>query len=430
MRALCARISAMDFWMAVAALLAAFLLVFAATQSHAQTFTVIHNFTGGPDGGDPFGVIAIDRAGNLYGSSDGGANNGTGVVFKLAHARSGWVFTPLHTFSLAEGAGPVGVTLGPDGNVYGATARSGAGGSCNGAGCGSVFKISPQPTRCASVLCPWVATILYRFAGGAAGGNPSSGVTLDSSGNVYGVAPYGYTGGFCLSDGGCGLVYQVTHPSGQWLENVLYDFTWGDDGAFPEGILAVDSAGNLFGSTSAGGTNGNGTLFQLTPSGSGWSFNTLYSFGFCCDVGVYGSTGLILDASGTLYGMTPHGGIPNCQAGCGVVFSLTPANGSWVYNELYRFTGLNGDGNPLAPLAMDAAGNLYGTTQGVGSIPGTVFKLTPSSGSWTYSLLHQFSGPDGYSPRSNVVIDANGNLYGTTYGGGSRGDGTVWEITP
>ncbi len=411
------------------------LSIFAVTAAGAQTFTVIHNFTNGGDGANPSGSIAIDRAGNLYGTSSGGRNNGTGVVFKLSHAGSGWIFTPLHTFSLGEGNGPLGVSLGPDGNLYGATEQAGGGGSCGGSGCGTVFKVSPPATRCASVLCPWVATVLYRFSGGATGGNPQSGVVLDRSGNIYGVAPYGYTGGNCLQYEGCGLVYEVSRSGGQWIETVLYQFTGEGDGLIPYGPLAIDSSGNLYGPTKFGGAGNSGTVYKLTPSGSGWTKSILYSFGGCCETGIFPTAGVILDSSGNLYGTTLHGGNSNCSEGCGSVFSLTSTDGTWAYNELYDFTGANGDAYPQTPLVRDAAGNLYGTTFGGVGSNGNVFKVAPSNGGWTYTSLHDFTGgADGSLPYGNVVIDANGNLYGTAEFGGtgcvSSGCGVVWEITP
>ena len=197
--------------------------------------------------------------------------------------------------------------------------------------------------------------------------------------------------------------------------------------------MLLDEAGNLNGTTMAGGSGDEGTVFQLSPSGSGWTLNTLHSFAAFNDgFAPYG--GLIADNAGNFYGATANG-TPDGNA---VIFELSPSGGGWTYSILYTFQQSYGAG-PAATLAMDSVGNLYGTTRGYrydGSDPhGSVFRLSPSNGGWTYTDLHDFNGSDGDSPYSSVLIDAAGNLYGTTlYGGSSAvcsgGCGVVWKFAP
>jgi len=206
---------------------------------------------------------------------------------------------------------------------------------------------------------------------------------------------------------------------------VLYNFQNGRFGSSPRGGVSLDTAGNLYGTTFDGGNNGDGTVFQLLHSPSGWTINLVYTFGA---TGFASYAGVILDSAGNLYGATVNG-----PTGDAPVYQLSPSGNGWNYAALYDFPDCLGCG-PAANLAMDSAGNLYGTTRGLGQTQdpyGSVFKLTPSSQGWIYTDLHDFTGgSDGNSPYSSVVIDANGNLYGTASAGGTYDYGTVWEITP
>src|SRR5438132_9116013 len=225
-------------------------------------------------------------------------------------------------------------------------------------------------------------------------------------------------------------------------EQVLYSFcqqTGCSDGATPHAGLITDSAGNLYGTTYFGGNASDaGTVFQLTPNGSGgWTQTVLYAFcpaGQCAD-GANPSAGLIMDSAGNLYGTASKAG----NKGKGVVFQLTPTSSGWSYQVLYRFcpelTGCSHGGDPEASLVMDGAGNLYGTTYAGGSNGyGVVFELSPGSAGWTYQVLYAFcqqdACADGQNPRSGLIIDGTGNLYGTTTAGGSYGYGVVFELLP
>ena len=418
-----------------------------ASAAQAQTFQVLHTFTGGGDGAYPVGGLTMDRAGNLYGATSAGGNtgsncqygrgaNGCGTVFKLVHGSSGWALSPLYAFQgYTDGLFPTGrVILGPDGALYGVT-QSGGEGDCNaGFGtCGIVFRMTPPASVCKSFLCPWQKSTLFSFSG-PDGAQPMSEVVFDHEGNLYGPTYGGGGNGndICIYDNnGCGTVYELTSYNGAWTETVLHAFpTSGSDGQNPYANLIVDSAGNLYGSTEAGGSPGEGIVFQLSPSGSGWTEDLLYNFVYSNGNGIEPEGGLLL-ASGNLIGTTTSGG----TGGGGTVFQLTPGQGGWTFDLMYSLTGQEGFG-PQASLTMDAAGNLYGTTSAGGVYGyGSAFKLTPSNGGWTYTSLHDFTGgSDGGYVASNLIMDADGNLYGVASSGASQscfdGCGVVFEITP
>jgi uncharacterized repeat protein (TIGR03803 family) len=388
--------------------------------AQAQTFTVIRNFTGGADGAAPTAGLTIDRAGNLYGTASV-SPNGDGVVFRLSRRNSGWILTPLYSFQGGhDGSVPYGgVSIAADGNLYGTT-------YAGGLGYGTVFKLQPSPVVCVTALCPWTETVLYRFAGGDDGANPLYGnLVFDQTGSVYGTT----------SNGGSsrgGTVYKVTHSGGGWTESVLYSFAGLTDGLDPVSGVIFDQSGNLYGATVQGGAYFlYGTIYELTSSGTGWMENILYSFSGGTDGGnPYGSP--IFGMSGNLYGTAWFGGSNDG----GTVYQLTPANGTWDFGLVFSLQG-EGNGGPTGSLTMDALGNLYGTTFSDGVYgSGSVFKLTPTDGGWTYTSLHDFTaGDDGAGPWGGVAFDASGNMYGTTSSGGGAGCGgigcgVVWEITP
>ncbi len=394
-----------------------------ASAAHGQTFTIIHDFSNGLDGGGPRGDLVLDRTGNIYGTTEGGSDLGNnGTVFRLFHQSSGWVLGTLYLFAGgSDGAAPVsGVTIGPNGNLFGTTFEGGVE-QCNPPyGCGTVFSLQVPAAASKAAFGPWAETVLYRFTNeGGDGVKPYGGVIFDADGNLYGSTGFGGTYGW-------GTIYELTPYDGGWKETLLYSFTGGVDAGAPTD-LTFDSAGNIDGTTieGAGGPGMFGSIFQLTPSGSAWRENTLYTFKGGRDGG-NPYAGLIPDARGNLYGATPFFG----SGGGGTVYEMTKLpNGNWTFSVLYSFTG---NGGPLGRLAMDAAGNLYGTTyiDGLYGL-GSVFKLTPSDNGWTYTSLHDFTGgSDGENPWSSVVVDANGNIYGTACCGGAKGYGVAFEITP
>jgi uncharacterized repeat protein (TIGR03803 family) len=414
------------------ALSSAFMMV-ATASLLAQTLTVLHNFTGAQDGGTPFAGLTIDTGGNLYGAAaDGGFESctshqgfGCGTVFKLTK-RSNWAFRLLYRFQGDnDGAYPIGaLTIGRDGSLYGTTAVGGGGSNCQAGvfdGCGTVYNLKPPARLCTNILCPWTETVLYRFPTAFAGWFPEDGVIFDAAGNIYGTT---FQGSTLFS----GNVFELTPSGSGWTETVLHAFTSIlPDGGSPESGVIFDSRGNLYGTTTYGGTNGGGLVYQLDPTGSGSTLTQLYSFEF---PNIIPAGGLIMDRAGNLYGTTQLG------SGAGSVFELIPHGGGWSYQLLYALPGDPNAWGPTASLAMDAAGNLYGTTYNGGGSPncnlgcGTIFKLTRSNGSWVYTLLHEFTGTEGALPWGGVIVDANGNLYGTTTMGGTYNEGVVWELTP
>jgi uncharacterized repeat protein (TIGR03803 family) len=423
-------------------LLALVLAIVPAAQ--AQTYTVLHNFTGGGDGANPEAGVTLDGAGNLYGTTYAGGA-GYGAVYQLKH-KSGWPLNPLYKFHGGDGSSPrARLIFGPNSILYGTTYQGGTG-ECNGIGgaigCGVVFNLRPPATAPRTALTPWTETVLTDFYVGGLGLLPGFGdLIFDQAGNIYGTTSYGYSGQGC-GGVGCGDIYELTPSGSGWTGSVLYDFS-GSDGANPYNGVIFDQSGNLYGTTDRGGRfgNGYGTVFQLS-SVSGESLIHSFSDGNGND-GAYPIAGVIFDSSfSNLYGASSDGG----PGGGGVVFKLSL---SGAFTPLYSFTGTEGSGcptiiggeggygpGPWASLTMDAAGDLYGTTVCDGAYGyGNVFKLTPPYGQQNYTSLYDFcsAGPpcsDGEYPISNVSFDTSGNLYGTASAGGTQGVGVVWEITP
>ncbi len=376
------------------------LIVLAIHPAQAQTFSVIHTFMGAGDGSNPTAGLAMDAAGNFYGTAT--------VAFKLRNSGSGWILTPLYDFQSGLTTGEV--VFGPNGSLYGTNPQGGYfGGQCWEYGCGLAFNLRPPPTACASVLCNWNETTLYTFQN-PGDGIPNNGIVFDPAGNLYGTTLLA-------------TVFELSPSSGGWTYSLIHQFN-GMDGGDPYSGVIRDSRGNLYGTTANDGPYGYGTVYQLSPSGSGWIINLLYSFQNGSD-GAAPIGGLVFDNQGNLYGTTNSGG----SGGGGTVFKLTSTGGSWTLTTLYSFSGMAGS---YASLAIDASGNLYGTTYRDGADGyGSVFRLTNSGESWTFTDLHDFtSGNDGCYPSGNIAIDAQGNLYSTASDCGEYRQGVIWEIAP
>ena len=394
-------------------------------SAQSQTFQVLHSLNGLQDGYYPISGITVARNGDLYGTTQysglpgGNCCLGCGTVFRLARKGSGWIFTTLYSFTGgADGGNPYArVIFGPDGSLYGTTSE----------GNGTVFNLKPPPRATANVLGGWTETVLYSFKVGADGATPvGADLVFDQAGSLYGTTDAGGTGN---CQGGCGTVYKLTPSNGGWTESVLHTFTTqGGDGQRPWSGVIFDQSGNLYGTTQNGGAyHAYGTVYKLIPAGLTWTEQILYSFQGKDD-GEFPYSGVIFDQAGDLYGTTCCGG----SDGVGTVYEFTPSSGTFttLYSNFGGYGGLDGN------LVMDAAGNLYGTTQSGGAYNfGSVFKLTPGGGGWTYTSLHDFCAggypcSDGALPHGGVALDAQGNLYGTTAEGGTASSGVIWEITP
>jgi uncharacterized repeat protein (TIGR03803 family) len=331
----------------------------------AETLQTLYMFKGSPDGRFPFGGVAFDNSGNLYGTT---LYNGT---------------------------------------------------TCGGSGCGAVFKLAPP----SSGKAEWTET-LYPFTGSPQGANPYDGLAY-MNGAFYGTTAYGGYANSTNCMGGCGTVFEFD-PATQKL-TTLYTFNGTTDVGGPYVGLAFDTKGNLYGTTE-GGDNANnsngGAVFELTPSTNGstpWSYSTLHTFNETTDNADGGiSSRLVLDKNGNIYATTKYGGNSNCS--CGTVYRLDA--GTWKLTTLHTFTG-GADGGSPNGLAIYYLGTgsftLYGTTNkggGAGNA-GTVFALDPETQALT--TLHAFTGgADGGEP-DGLIVDAAGNLYGATLFGGAAG---------
>jgi uncharacterized repeat protein (TIGR03803 family) len=361
--------------------------------------------------------LETDGAGNIYGTTVLGGDFGSGTVFKLSPTPTGWVHTVLYSFtSGADGGEPYkGVTIDREGNLYG-TAVTGGSGSCEG-GCGVVYKLTNSGGT-------WTQTVIHAFTGGNDGFGPGARVTVDSSRNVYGMAP---TGGAY----GLGTIYKIRQEhNGPWSFRVIHAFTGGADGASGSAGRMILRQGRLYGAATAGGTYGSGVVFELTPRGIGeWNFRTIYSFRGQPD-GSFPYGALLFDRLGNIYGTTYYGG----ANGIGAVYELSPRTtiGEWNESVLYSFQEGSDGNSPISNLVADNVGNLYGTTSEGGLGSGTIFKLSPvGSGQWIETVVHPFEGPpDGGFAYNGMVVDRFGNFYGATVHGGDDDDGAIYKFTP
>jgi uncharacterized repeat protein (TIGR03803 family) len=388
-------------------------------------YKVLHAFTGKPDGGGVYAGVVIDAKGNLYGKTSGGGAYGYGTVFELTPGSGGkWTETILHNFcSLPhcdDGAASFsGLILGATGDLFGTSNTA-------------TFEMTPGSGGWTfSILCDCIVPSVF-----------------DAAGNLYGIGGPG--------EHNAGAVVELMSPStgnGSSSEKVLYSFCSQPpqcrDGEPPEWGLAWDAMGNLYGTTELGGngypacpgSGGCGVAYQLSPGKDGqWKHHTLHRFAAFRSDGELPLSGVVIDGSGNVYGTTVEGGRTRnnnvCPVGCGTVYKLTPeSNGQWKETILHDFPNSARDGNgPVGGLVFDNAGNLYGTTSGGGDPVcqcGVIFKMIPSSnGKWSYTVLHRFTGKDGWSPQASLILDKNyKHLYGTTVEGGPGGAGVVFEIT-
>ena len=415
-------------WIALWVLVAATQCVTSTTAAGQQaTGKILHNFdTNKLDGLSPSGGLLFDSAGNLYGTTFG-VRGGFGAVYELTPTASGfWNETTLHIFSFADGVSPNGTLIfDAVGNLYGVAAGGGLGTGTRctnrAGGCGTVFELSPSASG-------WTETVLHDFTHNIDGANPRGGLVMDAAGNLYGTTTAG--GGNSGVD--FGTVFELSPMAdGEWMETILHIFknNGHQDGLEPNGSLVFDAAGNLYGTTVVGGSIGFGTVFELSPQIDGsWQETILSNFAGQGD-GLEPFSGVIFDASGNLYGTTSSGG----TGSGGTVFELSPSlDGSWTKTVLYNFSNENEGSVGMGSLTLDGSGNLYGATEGdsCGHGCGAIFELSNSGGLWTKTTLFRFDGKDGDNPYASLIFDAAGNLYGTTAQGGSKEEGTVFELVP
>jgi uncharacterized repeat protein (TIGR03803 family) len=397
------------------------LLLISASPALAQTETVLHNFTGNPDGANPQPSLTSHN-GKFYGTTYGGGL-GYGTVFELSpNGGGGWNETVLYSFTGGEDGGYPDLSnaiFDGVGNLYGTASSGGTNGR------GVVFELSP-------VGASWTETVLYSFCpqGGncADGDYPLGSVIFDPAGNLYGTV-FG-----CSSCPDAG-VFELSPSAGGWTEKLI------SNEAGTEVGLTMDAAGNIFG----GQPPLNNAVFELSPNGGGgWNTAVIYTFANAAKNGSIPQAILALDKAGNLYGTTTYGGAKNY----GTVYKLTRGrNGIWTEKLLHSFRAGPKDGtDPAAGIVFDAAGNIYGTTLAGGKYGnGTIFELVvPAVGktSYTEKILWNFNGTDGAYPEDGVILDSAGHIYGTTYCGGttygtgschngsSSGSGVIFEVTP
>jgi uncharacterized repeat protein (TIGR03803 family) len=383
-----------------------------AAASFEQTLYAFCSQPNCSDGADPYGSVIIDSAGNLYGTTSEGGANGDGEVYKLSPNNT---LTVLYSFKGGvDGATPYGgLVQDSAGNLYGTTANGGGGTACGSAGCGTVFKVTPKGSE----------SILHAFCAKGVnctdGMNPIGGLIIDSAGNLYGTTEYGG-----VKSCGCGTVFKL---SAKGKETISWSFSGSPDGALPLAGLWMDKKGNLYGTTSSGGDTScgcNGVVFEIRTTGL-----EVVLYNFCedpgCADGRYPYAGVTADKKGNLYGTTTEGGTHNV----GTAYKVA-ADGTETV--LHSFSGNSGDEGFIgsAGVVLDSAGNLFGASTGASQgAYGTLYQIAPNG---TQSRLYLFvGGLDGDTPEATPILN-KGVLYGTTLWGGSsgcggRGCGTVYR---
>lgn len=377
------------------------LLMFAVHPAQAQTESVLYNFTGTPDGANPYSTLTFN-GGNIFGTTYSGGKYGFGTIFELTpNGTGGWSESVLYNFcpaapSCTDGENPTftKVVFDSNGNLYGTTFSGGSLGN------GVVFELSPSGST-------WNYNVIYNFAGQPDGANPINGLVIDSNRNLYGTT---YNGG----GGGNGAAFELS-PTGKgtWTEQVILSMPTSFAG------LAMDASGNLYGTT-------NTTVFELQPNGSGgWFMSTLFTFSAQAQ-GTTPNGTPFLDSAGNIYGTTVAGGKNNL----GVVYKLVKGStGKYTEKILYSF-GNNGT-KPYGGVVVDSASNIYGaTTAGGKNGAGIVYELVFNGSSYQERSLQAFIGENGAVSYSTPLLDSGNYLYGTTFGGGSSGEGAVYEVNP
>jgi uncharacterized repeat protein (TIGR03803 family) len=383
------------------------------------TTNIVHFFAGATsDGASPaFGRLLEDSSGNLFGTTNLGGAGNEGAVFELVKSGNSYTQNVLYSFTggASDGASPNGGLIADgNGDLFGTTTSGGAGNQ------GTVFELVKSGNS-------YTETVLYSFAGGASdGGNPYGTLIMDSNGNLFGTTDHG--GG-----SNAGTVFEmVKNGSSYNAPTILHFFAGGSDGAFLQFGVIADANDDLFGTTNQGGNaSSDGTVFELVKGANGYTKTTLYAFAGATADGSSPYVTLSMDGAGNLFGATHGGGTNNV----GAVYELAKSGSSFTESVLYSFAGGDTDGGfPDAGVVVDGNGNIFGTADLHGPIingAGMVFELVKSGNSYTETALHFFAGgaSDGNQPASDLIMDANGNIFGTTLSGGASGFGTVFETS-
>jgi len=390
----------------------------------ASKARVLHTFQAGKDGARPWATLLLDnKTGTLYGTTEDGGNQscqnyfntGCGIIFSTSPSGKGWKETVLYRFQGgSDGANPrAPLVPRPDGYFYSTTTTGGDSQSI-----GTAFRIKPGT---------WREEVIFRFPSYQKGAYPQGAIAFDRKGNLYGLT---------LNGGATGVAFElIPSRAGNWKEAVLYENV-----GLPYAGVVIDH-GNLYGATDENGTFNDGAVFELSHQKLGWQFTDIYSFQDPAGAGVEPSD-LTVDKKGNLFGFAADAGIicyPHPYS-CGTVFEMTRSGGKWQEKTIYQFKNLaDGWGPGYGAPVFDGAGNLYGTTQAGGKYGfGTIFKLSPVKGGWQKTTLYNFpGGAGGAEPIGGLVVDRQGNIFGTTYFGGGgtgkckqQGCGIVFEITP
>jgi len=363
--------------------LIALIFTLATTASAQYTETTLYTFPYNGALASPSGVV-MDKAGSLYGTtSTEGCSSLCGTVFELSPSSGGWIETTLYTDTVGNLGAPL--VIDAKGNLFGVAYG-------NSSNCGEVFEGSPTSTG-------WIFTTLVPFYG-VIGCHPATALTLGPDGVVYGTTAGGGVGNF-------GTIFKLTPTSSGWQHQILHYFAGGTGGEDPQSPVALDSAGNIFGTGLSGGMNNYGIVFRLKPQPNGkYTFTPIHYFSLLAR-GAHPAGSLVLDTSGNIFGTTTGGG----TTGEGIAYELVKGPSGYAEKVVHTFSTAKDGENPTGGLIVDSTGNLYGSTSsGINGIYGTVFKLSPSSAGWFETIL--LTGSRDFDAFNQpLLLDSAGNLY-------------------
>ncbi len=373
-------------------------------------FQIVHAFGQPGDGQGPYSSIVFDQQGNMYGTAVGSGAYNFGVVFELTpNLAGGWDETIVHAFrgQTSDGAYPEsGVTVGQASTLYGTTQMGGE------YGYGTVYEIEANAGG-------WTENVLHSFKLSDHVKDPFAGVVQNAAGDLFGNG---------------GGVFEMVPENGGWTFTTICSqniCSYTDYGG-----LALLNSGILYGDTASGGPYHVGSVYAVVPGNGGWAAHTLFAFGAYKYDGQEPVSAQLASHNGSIYGVTGQGGLHECgESGCGTIYKLSrSSDGAVAETILYNFKNIASLGlGPGSNVIIDDGGNLYGVMGGGGAACGcgVVYRLSPTqSGEWNYAVLHTFVGTDGILPNANLTFGPDGNLYGTTVGGGAYGGGVVFQISP